>query len=141
MTPEEQKKIAIAYVTHIADGGIDEKHIAHDMVAWSLSSGDMPKAAYWPRLKHVKAIFTTPLKMTIDDITQVQDRVFVQSHSHGHLYTGDVYSNDYLFILDFNAQGQIRRAREYFNVDKLRATLMPALLKWEAENLVRNHGP
>ena len=132
---EEQRQIAIAYVTLIAGGGIDEKHISPDMVAWSLSSGDMPKAAYWPRLKHVKAIFTTPLQMTIDDINQMQDRVFVQSHSRGELYTGEVYSNDYLFVIDFSDQGQIRRAREYFNVEKLRATLMPALLRWEAENV------
>jgi ketosteroid isomerase-like protein len=132
---EAQKQIAVAYVTHIASGGIDDKHIAPDMVAWSLSSGDMPKAKYWPRLMHVKAIFTTPLEMTVDEIDQVQDRVFIQSHSRGQLYTGDVYSNDYLFVIDFNAEGQIRRAREYFNVEKLRATLMPALLKWEAENI------
>ncbi len=132
---KEQKQIAVAYVTHIANGGIDEKHIAHDMVAWSLSSGDMPKAIYWPRLKHVKAIFSTPLAMIIDEVTQVQDRVFVQSHSRGVLYTGIVYSNDYLFVIDFSEQGQIRRAREYFNVEKLRTLLMPALLKWEAENV------
>jgi ketosteroid isomerase-like protein len=131
---EEQKRLAISYVTNIANGGIDEKHIADDMIAWSLSSGDMPRATYWPRLKHVKAIFTTPLQMTIDMVTAVQDRVFVQAHSRGNLFTGDVYSNDYMFVIDFNENGQIRRAREYFNVDTLRATLMPALLKWEAEN-------
>ena len=69
-----------------------------------------------------------------DMVTAVQDRVFVQAHSRGNLFTGDVYSNDYMFVIDFNENGQIRRAREYFNVDTLRATLMPALLKWEAEN-------
>lgn len=132
---EQQKQIAIAYVTQIANGGIDEKHIAEDMVAWSLSSGDMPKATYWPRLKHVKQIFRTPLQMTIDLVTAVQDRVIIEAHSRGDLFTGDVYSNDYMFSIEFNEQGQIRRAREYFNVDKLRATLMPALLKWEAQNV------
>jgi ketosteroid isomerase-like protein len=134
-SPEDHKKIAIAYVTHIANGGIDEKHIASDMVAWSLSSGDMPKSKYWPRLKHVQAIFTTPLAMTIDEVTQVKDRVFIQSHSRGLLYTGNAYSNDYFFVIDFNDAGQIRRAREYFDVDKLRTILMPALLSWESENV------
>jgi ketosteroid isomerase-like protein len=131
---EEQRQIAVAYVKNIANGGIDEKYIADDMIAWSLSSGDMPKSTYWPRLKHVKEIFTTPLEMTIDLVTAVPDRVIVQSHSRGRLFTGDIYSNDYMFSIEFNEKGQIRRAREYFHVEKLRATLMPALLKWEAEN-------
>jgi len=36
----------------------------------------MTLAIYRPRLKHVKAIFTSPLLMTIDMITAVQDRVY-----------------------------------------------------------------
>jgi hypothetical protein len=132
---DEQKQIAIDYVTNIANGGIDEKHIASDMVAWSLSSGEMPRAKYWPRLKHVKAIFPTSLAMTIDEVTQVNERVFIRSHSQGLLYTGSAYTNDYFFVIDFNESSQIRRAREYFDVEKLRTILMPALLSWESENV------
>jgi ketosteroid isomerase-like protein len=130
---EDQVKIAVEYVQKIANGGIDEKYIAHDMCAWSIASRWMPRATYWPRLKNVKAIFTTPLEMTIDTITAQQDRIAVQAHSRGMLFTGEEYTNDYLFLIEFNEEGQIRHAREYFDPVRLRTILMPALLKYEED--------
>lgn len=130
---EEQTRIAIEYVRSIANGGIDEKYLSDDMCAWSISSRWMPRATYWPRLKNVKAIFTSPLEMTIDSTTAQPDRIAVQAHSRGMLFTGEEYTNDYLFLIEFNEQGQIRHAREYFDVVRLRTILMPALLQYEEE--------
>ena len=131
---EKQTRIAVDYVTNIANGGIDEKDLADDMCAWSLSMRLVPRSRYWPRLKHVKAIWSVPLEMTIDSITAQPGRIVIQSHSRGTLYTGDVYTNDYLFLIEFNEQDQIRHAREYFDVQRLREILMPALLKYEEDN-------
>lgn len=131
---EEQTNIAVEYVRHIANGGIDEKYIADDMTAWSLSMGLVPRSRYWPRLKHVKAVFTTPLEMTIVSTMAEPGRIMVESSSCGRLYTGDEYRNDYVFLIEFNDQDQVQRVREYFNVEKLRATLLPALLRYEAEH-------
>src|SRR5688572_20404113 len=131
---EKQTKIAVDYVTHLANGGIDERHLADDMEAWSLTMRRVPRSCYWPRLRNVKAIFTTALQWTIDSTLAVPGRVVVQARSHGVLYTGDEYSNHYLFLIEFNEQDQIRHAREYFDVQRLREILMPALLKYEEEN-------
>ena len=128
---EEQVRIAVDYVRNIGKGGIDEEYIAEDMCAWSISSHWMPRATYWPRLKHVKAIFTTPLEMTIDTTTAQPGRVVVQARSRGVLYTGEEYTNEYLFLIEFNEQGKIRHAREFFDPVRLRTILMPALLKYE----------
>ena len=128
---EGQVRIAVDYVRHIGTGGIDEKYLADDMCAWSISSHWMPRATYWPRLKHVKAIFTTPLEMTIDTTTAQPGRVVVQARSRGVLYTGEEYTNHYLFLIEFNEQGQIRHVREFFDPVRLRTILMPALLKYE----------
>ena len=130
---EDQVRIAIDYVRNIANGGIDEKYLADDMCAWSITSRWMPRATYWPRLRNVKAIFATPLEMTIDSTTAQPDRVVIQAHSRGMLFTGEEYTNDYLFLIEFNEQGQIRHAREYFDPVRLRTILMPALLKYEED--------
>lgn len=134
LTLEEQTRIAVEYVRLIARGGIDERYIAEDMTAWSLSMGLVPRSRYWPRLKHVKAVFTTPLDMTILSTMAEPGRVMVESRSCGLLYTGEEYRNDYAFLIEFNDTGRIHRVREYFNVEKLRATLLPALLKYEADH-------
>lgn len=130
---EEQIRIAVDYVRLIAQGGIDEQYIAADMTAWSLSMGLVPRSRYWPRLKHVKAVFTTPLEMTILSTMAEPGRVLVESRSCGVLCTGEEYRNEYCFLIDFNAEGRIQRVREYCNVEKLRATLLPALLACEAK--------
>lgn len=133
LSVEEQIRIAVDYVRLIAQGGIDERYIAEDMTAWSLSMGLVPRSRYWPRLKHVKAVFTTPLEMTVLSTMAEPGRVMVESRSSGVLYTAEEYRNDYCFLIDFNGEGRIHHVREYFNVEKLRATLLPALLAYEAK--------
>jgi ketosteroid isomerase-like protein len=130
---DEQVRIAVDYVRNIANGGIDEKYLADNMCAWSITSHWMPRATYWPRLKHVKAIFTSPLEMTIDTTVAQDHRVVIQARSRGTLYTGEEYTNEYLFLIEFDEHGRIRHAREYFDPVRLRTILMPALLKYEEE--------
>lgn len=131
---ETQTQIATEYVLNIANGGIDERYIADDMTNWSFTKGSVPRSIYWPRLKNVKEIFSTPLQMTIEKVIAVPDQVVVQARSWGVLFTGAEYSNDYIFLIEFDDEGRIRSVREYFDVERLRRTFVPALEKYEREN-------
>jgi hypothetical protein len=127
---EEQTRIAIDFLTNIGRGGIDRKYYADDMVAWSGAMGFVKLPDYLPKLDIVQKVFPTPLAMKIDNVTAQPGRVVLQSRSHGVLFNGDVYSNEYLFMFEFNDKGQIRHIREYFSWDRLQNILLPAIVKW-----------
>lgn len=131
---DEMVRMASEYVRMIAAGGCDESYLADDMRAWSLSMGYNPRANFWPRLKTVARAFASPLEMTIDSTTVQDNRVAVQAHSQGLMINGEVYENDYLFLVLFDDAGKIREAREYFHVVKLREGLMPVILAIEEED-------
>lgn len=124
---EEQRLIAAEYVRLIGNGGIDETYLAEDMTAWSFTMGVVPRAEFWPRMKKVVDVFPEPLEMTVDSTTAEPGRVAVRSHSHGVLYNGREYSNEYLFLIEFDEVGKIRHAREYFDVRNLQDILQPAI--------------
>lgn len=128
---ERQRRIAAEYVRLIGNGGIDESHLADDMTAWSLTMGLVPRAEFWPRMKKMLDVFPEPLVMVIDSTTAEPGRVAVRSHSHGVLYDGQEYSNEYLFLIEFDDAGKIRHAREYFDVRNLLEILLPAIRKWD----------
>lgn len=130
---EEQTRIAEEYVRMITKGGIDESHLAEDMTAWSLSMGLVPRREFWPRMKKVEPIFPEGLEMTVDSTTAQPGRVAVRAHSQGVLYNGETYANEYLFLIEFDDEGKILHAREYFDVNKLATILMPALRAFEEE--------
>jgi ketosteroid isomerase-like protein len=129
---EEQRRVAAEYVRLIGNGGIDESHLAEDMTAWSFTMGMVPRAEFWPRMKKVVGVFPEPLVMTIDSTTAEPERVAVRSHSHGVLYNGREYSNEYLFLIEPDAAGKIRHAREYFDVRPLLEILLPAIREFDA---------
>jgi anaerobic selenocysteine-containing dehydrogenase len=129
---EEQTRIAIDFVTHVAGGGIDEKYYAEDLTVWTSTTGLISRESYLPRLALAKQVWSKPLRMTIDSTTAQQGRVVLQAHSHGVLFNGAVYGNEYLFLMEFNEEGRLRHIREYFNVDRLRALYLPAVAEWKS---------
>jgi len=124
---EEQRRIASEYVRLIGNGGIDESCLAEDMTAWSFTMGLVERAEFWPRMKKVVDVFPEPLVMTVDSTTAEPGRVAVRSHSHGVLYNGQEYANEYHFLIEFDEAGKIRHAREYFDVRPLLEILLPAI--------------
>jgi ketosteroid isomerase-like protein len=129
---DEQTRIAIDFVTHVAAGGIDERYYAEDLTVWTSTTGLISRDSYLPRLALAKQVWSKPLSMTIDSTTAQDGRVVLQAHSHGVLFNGTVYGNEYLFLMEFNQEGRLRHIREYFDVDRLRALYMPAVAQWKA---------
>jgi ketosteroid isomerase-like protein len=83
-------------------------------------------------MKKVVEVFPEPLEMTVDSTTAEPGRVAVRAHSHGVLYNGREYSNEYLFLIEFDEADKIRHAREYFDVRHLLETLLPAIREFDA---------
>jgi len=124
---ETQRHIASEYVRLIGRGGIDESYLAEDMTAWSFTMGLVHRAEFWPRMKKVVDVFPEPLEMTVDATTAEPGRVAVRSHSHGVLYNGQEYANQYHFLIEFDEAGKVVSAREYFDVRPLLEILLPAM--------------
>jgi ketosteroid isomerase-like protein len=134
MTASEETRIAVEFVERVGTGGIDERHYAADLTAWSPLMGMITREQYLPKLSSVKEVWREPLSVTIDTVTAQPGRVAVQARSHGVLIDGQAYGNTYLFLIEFNDAGQIRHVREYFNPDPVREILQPVVFRWRAEN-------
>lgn len=130
---EEQIRIAKDYVTHVAGGGIDESHYADGFTVWTTSNGDIDGKEFLPKVRRSKNLWITPLKMTIDSVTAQPGRVVLQTRSAGKLITDADYSNNYIFLIEFDDANKIRHVREYFDIRRLEALYRPALAKWQAE--------
>lgn len=129
---EEQRRVAVEYVTRVAGGGIDERHYASDMTAWTLATGTMTREEFMPRLRRAVHVWTEPLVMTIDAVIAEPGRVVVQARSRGVLITGAEYTNSYMFLVEFDLSGRIRHVREYFDVKRLENYYRPAVALWQA---------
>lgn len=132
MTIEQERELAVRFLTNLGAGGVEAEHYADDLTAWSYLSGLMTRADYLPKLEIVKQIFVDPLTFTIDVTTSEPGRTAVQARSRGKLFTGAEYTNDYHFLIEFNDRGQIRHIREYFDVGRAREALVPAMQQWNA---------
>jgi ketosteroid isomerase-like protein len=129
---QDQERLAIAYVHSIGTGGPDRAWLATDFTAWSSISGMMRAEDYLPKLPVVKAIFATPLTMTVDHLTSQPGRTALQCRSRGVLFNGAVYANDYHILVEFDDDGKIRHVREYMDSQRAHDILMPAFREWMA---------
>jgi len=130
MSATEQTRIATEFLVNIGRGGIDSIHYADDLTAWSHLMGTVNLEEYLPKLQVVKEVFSPPMEMWVDTSTAEPGRVVLQSRSRGTLFTGEEYTNEYLFLFEFNDRNQIRHIREYFDLDRTRDILLPAVEKW-----------
>lgn len=131
MSLEDRKRTALEFVAGIAAGGFPEGMIAEQFTGWSSLSHDIDRAEYLRRIAIVGQIFgPEQLALTFDRVIAEGDSVSVQARGQGTLITGVPYSQNYLFIVEFNARGQVRHAREYFDTHLVHATLVPAMQHW-----------
>ncbi|MEW9855598.1 nuclear transport factor 2 family protein [Novosphingobium sp. M1R2S20] len=128
-------EIASKFLLNIGSGGIDVRHYADDLTAWSPLMGTIPREEYLPKLKTVSEVWHRPLEVTIDTITAEGSRVVLQARSNGRLYDGQEYANTYLFLLEFDDQNRIRHVREYFDPDPVREILQPAVQRWREREI------
>jgi ketosteroid isomerase-like protein len=131
---ETQKRIAQEFIRNIGKGGVPAEHYAPDISAWSMLSGDIRGDVYLPRLAMVRQIFPTPLEVTIEAVTAQVGWVAVQARSSGTLFNGVGYSNDYMFMVEFDDQDRIRHVREYFEMTRVMDALVPAMQQWRAQS-------
>ncbi len=129
---EEQTQLAIAFVKNVAGGGADESQYADDLTVWTSTAGLISREDYLPRLARAAKLWKIPLEMTIDSVTAIPGRVVLQTRSHGVLFNGAEYGNSYIFLIEFNEQGQFRHIREYYDPDRIRNIFHPAMAEWKA---------
>lgn len=115
---EMQQRIAIEFVQNLIAGGVSAQHYADDMTVWTLVSGLSTKDVYLGRLRIVGQVFSPPLEITVDAVDAQLGWVAARAHSAGQLIDGVAYSNNYLFVLEFNERCQIRHVREYCDLDR-----------------------
>jgi ketosteroid isomerase-like protein len=127
---EEQIRIAKHFVAHVASGGIEKDYYADDMTVWTVTTGLLEIKDYLPRLNRAKNVWKEPLVMTFDSVTAQPGRVVVQARGRGVPTTGEVYTQDYLVLVEFTEGNKIKHVREYFDVERLERILRPALTQW-----------
>jgi ketosteroid isomerase-like protein len=132
ISAEEQMRIAVELVTKVAGGGIDPKYYADDLTVWTSGTGIISREEYLPKLAVAKHVWIRPLTMKIDSSTAQPGRVVLQTRSHGLLITEEEYSNEYMFLIEFNTEGKVRHIREYYNAERVRTIYKPAVAKWQA---------
>ena len=132
ISAEEQMRIAVELATKVAGGGIDPSYYADDLTVWTSSLGMLSREEYLPKIAVAKHVWIKPLTMKIDSSTAQPGRVVLQTHSHGLLITGEEYTNEYMFLIEFNEAGKVRHIREYYNAERVRTIFKPAVAKWQA---------
>lgn len=125
-------RVALAreFLVNIGQGGLDPRHYANDLTAWSPLMGMVGLNEYLPKLQSVSEVWARPLEVVIDTVTAEGDRVVLQARSSGQLYDGQEYANTYLFLVEFDDEDRIRHVREYFDPDPVRDILQPAVRRW-----------
>jgi ketosteroid isomerase-like protein len=126
------KKIAVEYVTQIGTCGAQPRHLAAQATAWSIRSKAMTRAVYVGKLALIKDIFKVPLTFSIESVTAEGDRVAIMASSTGTLFNDRVYTNDYMFLLVFDPEGEISHLREYYDQRRADEILTPAFQQWAA---------
>ena len=135
MSLEDRKRKARQFIEGIAKGTLPEGLVADEFFAWSGISHKIERDEYVRRVGVIGQVFIDGgLRFTFDRITAENDSVALQVRGDGTLYTGDKYTQSYLFIVEFNDRDQVRHAREYIDTHIVHTLLRPAMVKWAEEH-------
>lgn len=132
MTSENRIALAREFVLNVAQGGIAHAHFADEFTVWTTTTGLIEGADYLPRMERAGHLWLEPLAMTIETVIARHDCVVLTARSHGVLFTGDTYGNDYLFVIEFDKHGKINHVREHYDAERLERIFRPALNTWQA---------
>lgn len=121
---EVQQRIAADFIKNLVAGGVSAQHYADDMTAWSLVNGRTARDVYLRRLQLVGRAFSPPLEMTVDAVHAQLGWVAMQAHSSGQTITGAAYSNNYVFVVEFNDRDQIHHVREYCDLERAQTLVL-----------------
>lgn len=122
-----RKEIACHYVENITSSALDTTILADDFSVWTSTVGHIDGKPYVEGLDTARRVWKTPLKFKIELVLERHNCVVVMASSDGVLITDRKYGNDYLFVIDFDANDRIRYVREYFDTARIEALYRPAV--------------
>ena len=126
---------AMRFLTRLGAGALDDDDVSPDFEAWSISSGTITRHAYLARMPVFAAIFRSPLVFSVSDMVIEGPKIALRARSEGMLFNGAIYSNDYMFLMELDLHGKVRRFHEYYDRRPAEEILYPARRDW-----VENHG-
>lgn len=131
MNVEANKKTAVAFLAEFSGGKRDE--------AWARTTGDMvwmmmrrslestevdqfTRNQYARMVNESDGMFPQGIAITPLSVTGDGNRVAIEATSTGPLANGTVYSNNYVFMFEFES-GKIRCVKEYLDTAYARDSL------------------
>lgn len=123
---------ALHFVNHLTRSTFDPSSLSDDFTIWTASAGHFKRDKYLENLSTARSIWKEPLEFSISLALERQNCVVIEATSSGILFTGDHYGNEYLFVIEFDADNRIRHVREHYDPQKIETIYRPAALKWKA---------
>ena len=126
---EENKKLAHEFLAALsrADTEWVDAHYADDMQLWTAGSlpfsGTSNKQQALAGMPQILGLFPEGIEFTIHELTAEGERVAIEATSRGTTFRGDVYAQEYHFLLRVR-DGKIVAFREYMDTELARRILV-----------------
>lgn len=130
---EDRRQTALRYIDGIARSDLPDRLFAPDFSGWSGMSGDIAGPEIRQRALMIGELFPDGLAFEIFETVAEGDIVAVRASSHGIMFDGTDYRNDYHFQFLFDEQGRILKVREFMNVKVAAELIRPAMLRLKGD--------
>ena len=111
----------------LAAGTLSDEHLTDDMTTWTVLSGDADRATFLQGVTFLARLFAGDFEYTLDAITAEEDRVAVETRSHGTFLDGTPFANDHVFLFRIR-DGKVAYMGEFMNPDRVKEGIMPRLM-------------
>ena len=128
--PSASRAIALRFLSRLGAGTLGDDDVSADFEAWSISSGTITRESYLARMPIFAGIFSSPLLFTVSDMVIEGMKIAIRAKSEGALFNGAIYRNDYMFLMEIDAHGTVRRFYEYYDRRPAEEVLYPARRSW-----------
>lgn len=118
MSIEENKLVARSFMEATINGEARGDMLTDDFVFWNATTGELPKEMILAMPDALKKAFKGRMAVEVLGITAEADRVAIEARGRGELATGEIYTNDYHFLLVFAPDGRIRRMHEHLDTKR-----------------------
>ena len=125
-------EVAQKFFDALSKGALTDDLLTPDMTAWTVSTGPAPREAYQAGVTMLGKIYAEPPVFAIKSLTAEDDRVAAEAHAKGTLVNGEVYENDYLFLLRVR-DGRIASVVEFFNPGPIQEKIAPLFMAMRAQ--------
>lgn len=123
---EKNYQIARAYCAAVSRGELPDDLLTDDMTAWLSGGSVLDKAGYQFAVRILAEMLEEPLEFTIHSLTTEEERVLIEASSVGRLVNGDVYRQNYIFVLRLR-DGRIASVAEHYNTLVAQEKLVPLM--------------